>query len=54
MTPIKFFNFALPFTLYLELKKASARLEQPIAETARTAIKMYLAEIKSKSPGDTA
>ena len=48
MTPVKFFNFALPFQLYLELKKASHQLEQPIAETARTAIKMYLAEMKAK------
>lgn len=42
MRPIKFFNFALPFETYKELKQISIESEKPIAEIVRQGIGLVL------------
>ena len=42
MRPIKFFNFALPYETYQELKRISIESEKPIAEIVRQGIGLVL------------
>lgn len=42
MRPIKFFNFALPYETYQELKQISIESEKPIAEIVRQGIGLVL------------
>lgn len=42
MRPIKFFNFALPYEMYQELKQISIESEKPIAEIVRQGIDLIL------------
>lgn len=42
MKPVKFFNFAMPFETYRELKRISIESEKPIAEIVRQGIGLVL------------
>ena len=42
MQPSKFFNFAMPFEMYIALRKLSVRSEAPIAELVRAGIRHIL------------
>lgn len=42
MKPVKFFNFAMPFETYRELKKISIESERPLAEIVRQGIEYVL------------
>ena len=48
MSPIKFFNFALPFGTYQELKRMSHKAGRSIADIVREAIDDFLKKSKSK------
>jgi len=52
MRPIKFFNFALPFETYQELKQISIESEKPIAEIVRQGINRILKNPTCKCSGE--
>ena len=51
MKPVKFFNFAMPYETYQELKQISIESEKPIAEIVRHGIDRVLKNPSCKCEG---